>query len=888
MGLKVFISYPRELAGEAERWKTELEASLGERAVFVCHVSKPKLERAGRDNQRHTLRAKIQDADAFVAFLHRDYSRAAWCGWELTTALRTTKPVFIVNFDEVDVPASILQRIERVDSVETVLDRLRRPVAPRTPMVVDTVELYPAASLLESRFAPRLDARTRGLRELARAVGWFVGSIIVQVAMYLAGAAVLPDGMAMHLWALLGAATIAATIIGSLTLSNVASAISGVIALATGFVLTQVARSQVDLDHSAMVVGGAAMATFVVSLTLLVRDLVLKVPLGRRPIHEVPPPPSSRWGHATAGAGVVIVAALLVLGLAALDAVIDASNEPDAIRRMFLMGQAAGTVPVKLGIGIGALAGLAIAASVFRRVLRNYRSTAPGRVVIALAWAAGALLLATLAGWKTGCWIQNHVVNAPPDQVPESISAIGGAYAGAQIGLLAAVAISVPMAMGFGLSRWQESLWGLAGVALTIAVIAWKATLLPFGQLSDAIPVEIALGAAAGLVPVAIARTLASLRGGVVLSLAVSIAAHAIVLVVLGPSTPKAFAWAPEPPQQPLRAVHVSSDAGPTMSVAKPPAAVPEKAQPAAPAVAHDDAMRAPSTGVVTPTAPQPTASTFGNSREVATATPQHTATTPPARSAPAAPAAESAEKPSTSPSATDDTATTPVAATVPTEPAESPPTTTPATALPAPGTPPDATPAMTTPAEPPAPTPAVETSAAAPAVTVPAAVTAATAQTAVSATETPAGTPGTAVTAGPGTGPGATSPPASNTGSGRRGSATDGSGADPGSAVPGAPDHPSPPPPQPPARGIVIASASYGKNCGAPPGNVTAKVMSLCAGKTTCPFVANNDQFGDPVPYCQKDFLAEWRCGDATFRTAPVMPRDREGYPITLSCPAP
>ena len=100
MGLKVFISYPRELAREAERWKTELEASLGESAVFVCHVSIPELERAGRADQRRALQAEIQDADAFVVFLHRDYSRAAWCGWELTSALRTTKPVFVVNFDE--------------------------------------------------------------------------------------------------------------------------------------------------------------------------------------------------------------------------------------------------------------------------------------------------------------------------------------------------------------------------------------------------------------------------------------------------------------------------------------------------------------------------------------------------------------------------------------------------------------------------------------------------------------------------------------------------------------------------------------------------------------------------------------------------------------------
>lgn len=74
----------------------------------------------------------------------------------------------------------------------------------------------------------------------------------------------------MHLWALFAAAAIAATVIGSLTLSNVASAISCGVALAMGFILTQVARSLIELDHGAMVVSGAAMATCVVSLTLLV------------------------------------------------------------------------------------------------------------------------------------------------------------------------------------------------------------------------------------------------------------------------------------------------------------------------------------------------------------------------------------------------------------------------------------------------------------------------------------------------------------------------------------------------------------------------------------------------------------------------------------------
>lgn len=95
-------------------------------------------------------------------------------------------------------------------------------------------------------------------------------------------------------------------------------------------------------------------------------------------------------------------------------------------------------------------------------------------------------------------------------------------------------------------------------------------------------------------------------------------------------------------------------------------------------------------------------------------------------------------------------------------------------------------------------------------------------------------------------------------------------------------------PPPEQVAAGlpVEIVAASYGTNCAQPNGNVTAKVANMCSGRPSCSFVAGNDTFGDPALGCPKNFIALWRCGNATMRTAPTPPRTGEGYPVTIACP--
>ena len=60
----------------------------------------------------------------------------------------------------------------------------------------------------------------------------------------------------------------------------------------------------------------------------------------------------------------------------------------------------------------------------------------------------------------------------------------------------------------------------------------------------------------------------------------------------------------------------------------------------------------------------------------------------------------------------------------------------------------------------------------------------------------------------------------------------------------------------------IEVTSATLGQNCGAPRGNVTEKVATICNGKETCSvpgFMVNNP---DPAFGCPKSFAAVWQCG--------------------------
>ncbi|MDP1865936.1 MAG: hypothetical protein Q8L13_06275 [Bradyrhizobium sp.] len=72
---------------------------------------------------------------------------------------------------------------------------------------------------------------------------------------------------------------------------------------------------------------------------------------------------------------------------------------------------------------------------------------------------------------------------------------------------------------------------------------------------------------------------------------------------------------------------------------------------------------------------------------------------------------------------------------------------------------------------------------------------------------------------------------------------------------------------------GVVVTSATYGGNCGAPRGSVTSHLAMACNGKRSCDYVIDWQIIGDPKRFCGKDYVAEWRCGGAAVRSASVSP---------------
>jgi hypothetical protein len=83
----------------------------------------------------------------------------------------------------------------------------------------------------------------------------------------------------------------------------------------------------------------------------------------------------------------------------------------------------------------------------------------------------------------------------------------------------------------------------------------------------------------------------------------------------------------------------------------------------------------------------------------------------------------------------------------------------------------------------------------------------------------------------------------------------------------------------------IYVISASYGRNCGVPRGNVTAHVAGTCNGQRVCPYTVHHRIIGDPAPGCPKDFVVRWQCGDGEPRSAGAPPEAGFGTVVVLSC---
>ena len=81
----------------------------------------------------------------------------------------------------------------------------------------------------------------------------------------------------------------------------------------------------------------------------------------------------------------------------------------------------------------------------------------------------------------------------------------------------------------------------------------------------------------------------------------------------------------------------------------------------------------------------------------------------------------------------------------------------------------------------------------------------------------------------------------------------------------------------------INVNIATYGRNCGVQPGNVTADVSFFCDERTSCNYHIDSDRLGDPAIGCAKDFGVTWICGQ-TGRAIFISP-EASGKRVLISC---
>ena len=91
-------------------------------------------------------------------------------------------------------------------------------------------------------------------------------------------------------------------------------------------------------------------------------------------------------------------------------------------------------------------------------------------------------------------------------------------------------------------------------------------------------------------------------------------------------------------------------------------------------------------------------------------------------------------------------------------------------------------------------------------------------------------------------------------------------------------------------SRSRLTATASIrSAGCTSPTtarGNVTAHLQQLCEGHSSCTYRVDYKVIGDPAYGCQKDYVAEWRCGDdPVIRRATAAPEAGYGSTIELRC---
>lgn len=84
----------------------------------------------------------------------------------------------------------------------------------------------------------------------------------------------------------------------------------------------------------------------------------------------------------------------------------------------------------------------------------------------------------------------------------------------------------------------------------------------------------------------------------------------------------------------------------------------------------------------------------------------------------------------------------------------------------------------------------------------------------------------------------------------------------------------------------IKVLSATYGRNCGAPYGNITPHLAQNCDGREWCEYVLDHRVVGDPAPGCSKDFFVEWQCGHRPETGTVGINPEASGSRIVMKCP--
>ena len=87
--------------------------------------------------------------------------------------------------------------------------------------------------------------------------------------------------------------------------------------------------------------------------------------------------------------------------------------------------------------------------------------------------------------------------------------------------------------------------------------------------------------------------------------------------------------------------------------------------------------------------------------------------------------------------------------------------------------------------------------------------------------------------------------------------------------------------------KGIQIVTGTYGANCeDTDIGNSTPFISAICNDQIDCTFVIDKRVIGDPAPNCDKNFVAQWHCGDESkTRTGIVEPEAGNRKELKIHC---